>query len=49
MYREDELKSDNNGTFRVFNQDSIRVSYKIEPTVIVIARIKHARQEPISY
>jgi plasmid stabilization system protein ParE len=49
MYREDELKSDNNGTFRVFNQDSIRVSYKIEPTVIVIARIKHSRQEPISY
>jgi len=49
IYRNDELKSDNDGTYRVFNQDSIRVSYKIEPTAIIIARIKHSKQEPISY
>lgn len=49
MYREDELKSDNDGTFRVFNQDRIRVSYKIEPKVIIIARVRHSNQEPVSY
>ena len=49
MYREDELKRDNDGTYRVFNRESFRVSYKIEPKVIIIARIRHSSQEPISY
>ncbi len=49
MYRADELKSNNDGTYRVFNRDSIRVSYKIEPTAIIIARVRHSSQESISY
>lgn len=49
IYREDELKRDNDGTYRVFNLHSIRVSYKIEPKAIIILRVKHSSQEPISY
>ncbi|MFY8109255.1 MAG: type II toxin-antitoxin system RelE/ParE family toxin [Bacteroidia bacterium] len=49
MYRVDELKNDNDGSFRVFNRDSIRVSYKIETSIIIITRVKHSSQEPISY
>ncbi|GAB1449396.1 hypothetical protein MASR2M44_24230 [Bacteroidota bacterium] len=49
MYKEDELKSENDGSYRVFNRDSIRVSYKIERKVIIIARVRHSSQEPISY
>ncbi len=46
MFREDELKENNNGTYRVFNKDSIRVSYKIEPKEIFIIRVVHSSQEP---
>ncbi|MBX7204626.1 MAG: type II toxin-antitoxin system RelE/ParE family toxin [Bacteroidia bacterium] len=49
MFREDELKLDNDGTFRVFNKDRIRVSYKIEPDSIIIARVRHSSQEPIVF
>ena len=49
MYREDELKLDNDGTFRVFNQDRIRVSYKIDSDSIIIARVRHSSQEPIVF
>jgi plasmid stabilization system protein ParE len=49
MYRADELKNNNDGTYRVFNRDSIRVSYKIEPNIIIITRVRHSSQEPISY
>ena len=49
MFREDELKEDNDGTYRVFNRDSIRVSYKIEPKEIFIARVVHSSQEPDLY
>jgi plasmid stabilization system protein ParE len=46
MFREDELKVNNDGTYRVFNNDSIRVSYKVEPKEIFIARVVHSSQEP---
>jgi len=49
MFREDELKENNDGTYRVFNKDSIRVSYKIEPKEIFIARVVHSSQEPNLY
>lgn len=49
MFREDELKENNDGTYRVFNKDSIRISYKIEPKEIFIARLVHASQEPNLY
>ena len=49
MFREDELKTPNDGTFRVFSKNNIRVSYKIEPKAILIARVRHSSQEPIVY
>lgn len=49
IYRADELKKDNDGTYRVFNRDGIRVSYKIDPTIIIIARVRHSKQDPVSY
>jgi plasmid stabilization system protein ParE len=49
MFRVDELKENNDGTYRVFNTDSIRVSYKIEPKEIFIARVVHSSQESNLY
>ncbi len=49
IFRVDELKMDNEGEFRVFSKDNIRVSYKIESKRILIARIRHSSQEPIVY
>jgi plasmid stabilization system protein ParE len=49
IFREDELKADNDGSYRVFNQDRIRVSYKIEPGAILIVRVVHSSQEPNIY
>jgi plasmid stabilization system protein ParE len=49
MFRVDDLKENNDGTYRVFNKDSIRVTYKIEPKEIFIARVVHASQEPNLY
>lgn len=49
MYKTDELKTPNDGSFRVFVKNNIRVSYKIEQRVILIARVRHSSQEPISY
>lgn len=46
MFRVDELKEKNDGTYRVFTKDSIRVSYKIEPKEIFIVRVVHSKQEP---
>ncbi len=46
MFREDELRENNDGTHRVFNNSSIRVSYKIEPFEIFIVRVVYSNQEP---
>ncbi len=49
MFREDELKENNDSSYRVFNKDGIRLSYKIEPKEIFIARVVHSSQEPHLY
>ncbi len=49
IYRIDELKKENDGSFRVLNKDSIRISYKIEDSAIIIARIVHSSQMPKTY
>jgi plasmid stabilization system protein ParE len=46
MFREDELRENNDGKYRVFNKDNIRVTYKIEPKEILIVRVVHSSQEP---
>jgi len=49
MFREDELKDNNDGSYRVFNKDNIRVSYKIETKKIFITRVTHSSKEPKSF
>lgn len=49
MFKSDEWKHDNDGSFRVFVKDSIRVSYKIEHQILIIAKVSHTSQEPIQY
>jgi plasmid stabilization system protein ParE len=49
MFIEDELKENNDGTYRVFTKDSIRISYKIELKDILITRVVHSSREPNTY
>jgi plasmid stabilization system protein ParE len=49
MFREDELKADNDGTFRVFSHDNLRVSYKIERDAVFILKVKHSMRKPKVY
>ena len=49
MFKEDELRFKNDGSFRVFTKNKIRVSYQISATVIRIVRIRHTSQEPKLY
>lgn len=49
MFRVDELKIDNDGTFRVFSKNKIRISYKIESESVFIVRVRHSSQEPLFY
>jgi len=49
MFKADAWKHNNDGTYRMFTKDSIRISYKIEPNAIFIARVSHTSQEPFNY
>ncbi len=49
MYKQDDLKAKNDGSFRVFIQDRIRISYQITPKKIYIAGVRHTSQEPLEY
>ena len=48
-FRADELKDINDGSFRVFNQDGFRVSYRVTKVNIQIVRVRHGSQEPILF
>ncbi|HTB31479.1 MAG TPA: type II toxin-antitoxin system RelE/ParE family toxin, partial [Bacteroidia bacterium] len=41
MFKQDAMKMRNDGSFRVFVQDSIRITYRIKPKEIRIERIRH--------
>lgn len=49
MFKKDELKVRNDGSFRVFIQDRIRISYRIKLKEIRIERVKHSSQKPFEY
>lgn len=49
MFKADDSKDKNNGNFRAFVSDRIKVSYQITPTLIRIIRIRHTSQEPMEY
>ena len=45
----DDLKVDNDGSYRVFYIYSYRIVYKITPDSILILRIRHTSREPKEY
>jgi plasmid stabilization system protein ParE len=49
MFKEDDLKIRNDGSFRVVFQDRIRITYRITPKEIRIERVRHTSQEPFEY
>ena len=49
IFEADILKIDNDGTYRKFTAIHIRVVYKIDPSQIIIARVRHASSEPSEY
>jgi plasmid stabilization system protein ParE len=49
MFKEDDLKIRNDGSFRVVFQDRIRITYRIKPKEIRIERVRHTSQEPFEY
>lgn len=49
MYAADELKSDNDGSYRAFTVFHYRVSYKIDSDRIYILRVRHTSREPLEY
>ncbi len=49
IFEADPLKENNDGSFRKFTAIHIRIVYKIDSHVIIIARVRHAASEPTEY
>jgi plasmid stabilization system protein ParE len=49
MFKRDVFKLNNNGNFRAFVKDKIRVSYQVTSVTIRIVRIRHTSREPEFY
>ena len=49
IFEADQLKVDNDGSYRKFTAIHIRIVYKIDPDKIIIARVRHAASEPTEY
>ena len=48
-YPKDKFKKENQGTYRAFETHNYRVAYKFTDTEVRILRIRHVKQEPLSY
>lgn len=49
IFEADELKLDNDKSYRKFNVIHIRFVYKIDIDKIIIARVRYSASEPIEY
>lgn len=49
IYKLDELKLDNNGTYRAYIVFGYRIVYKINNKTIDILRVRHTSREPLEY
>ena len=49
IFEADNLKSDNDDSYRKFTVKYVRIVYKIESNKIIIARVRHSSSEPAEY
>ena len=49
IYKADELKEDNKGSYRAYIIYSYRITYKIETDTIQILRVRHTSREPLKH
>lgn len=49
MYPPDKYKLNNDGNYRAFECQRLRVSYCISTVEIIILRIRHTGREPLTY
>ena len=45
----DKYKTNNDGSYRAFELDHYRVSYRVTPKEIIILRIRHTSQSPLQF
>ncbi len=45
----DKYKLNNTGNYRAFELHRLRIAYLVKENVIIIARVRHTRQEPLKY
>lgn len=48
-FPEDKYKTLNKGDYRAFDKYSLRITYKIEESQIIIIRCRHIKQSPKSF
>ena len=49
IYPLDRFMKDNDGSIRAFEKYSYRITYKVNETEIIIARVRHTSREPLEY
>ena len=49
IYPADKYKKDNDGSYRAFEMDEYRVSYRVKKSQIKIIRIRHTSRKPLKY
>ena len=49
LYPADRFKRDNNGSWRAFEVDEYRISYRLHKSHITVVRIRHTSRKPKIY
>ena len=49
IYTLDQLKQNNDGSYRTYVKYSYRISYRIMNDVVRILRVRHTSREPLEY
>lgn len=49
LFEKDDLKLENDGSYRKFTCILVRVTYKVESNRVIIVRVRHANSEPLVF